>query len=319
MDWTGPLLGEPWDLGEPDPDKRAIIEFVAGCSVETVRKVGPRTRSDRDLLPPGTRVHIGSPPNLTLHDTVSAAKSLREEGFDPVPHIVAWRIDGPAHLEDHLSRLCGEADVREVLVIGADPCAAAEPLPSALELLRTGLFDSYGFARIGIAVYPDAHRFFPPRVLRDTVARYNAWARRSDAQHHFVTRTCLDAEAIFAWEEAARLAGSQLPVHVGLVGPTTPGTLLDLGLLFDIGTSVGELAHRGFGPLARAALTGPDRTVTTLARRRRERADCTFRRAHFVAFDGVRGAALWLDAVLRGAFDMREEGEGFAVRYHAAS
>lgn len=318
LDRTDPLASNPWERENTGADKNAVVELVLGFSVETLCRVHRGDGSDRDLLPPGTRVHVGPTANPTLWDIVSAARAYRREGFEPVPVIVARWFDRRTAVGDFLARLRGEADVREVAVIGADQRETTNPQRSALDALTTGLFDKYGVTRIGVAAYPDRDLPSASRRLEESVTRYNAWALCTDADIHFVTAPGTDVEAIVAWERSARRAGNRLPVRAGLVAPSALGPLPSLERICGVYPSRDNMDVRGAASLAGLAVTAPHRALTSLARHKRDDPGCTLQAPHFVTSEPLRGTALWLDAVLRGAFTLREQGGGFVVRLHAA-
>lgn len=316
--WIGSLLEAPCSQDAGDGDKAAVIDTLMGFSAGTACDIRAHGAADRELLPPGTRLHIAAIGHRTVSDTIQAAQRLRAEGFEPVPDIVARRFTRQAHLGDYLSRLRGEAGVGEVLILGGGGRNGSEPKVSALDIVRTGLFERHGIRRIGVAAHPTRRNAFLSTMVYSDVTELNAWARDSGSDIRFVTQPCVDADAILAWEEATRVISNRLPIDVGLIGPMAPGPLSSLEMMCGMGDGMGDGDGAASGTLARVALSAPSRMVATIARYRRENPGCLLRHAHLVAADGLRGTALWLDAVLRGAFSMHEDGGSFTVRYHTA-
>lgn len=306
------LAGEAQSCREAAPGRAAVIEFVTGCTVSCFGAIGAANRSDRELLPENTRVHIPALPARSLEETIAAAKTLRREGFEPVPDLVAAAIAGPARLGECLARLGGEADVREVLLIGAD---VRGPDMHVLALLRSGVFEACRVARIGIAAHPAGRLRHGDLAVHQGVAAYNQWAQRCAASVYFLTRPWPDPAALFAWEMAAQRAGNVLPVRVGIAAPGSPARLAGLERLCGLQDVPDEQAD----PVLRVALTGPNRMVAAMAQHRRAHPGCALAGAHFLASDGLRGTGLWLQAVLRGDFGLDETGMALAVYLNAAA
>jgi len=110
----------------------------------------------REHVPAGTCVYITWLTGTDFAPSVAAAAKLRAAGLEPVPHLAARAIRDKDTLDDMLVRLRGEADVRQVLVIGG---ALREP---------KGSFD---------ASIPGAP-FRPVGAPRDTTARSRGPPRR---------------------------------------------------------------------------------------------------------------------------------------------
>src|SRR5436190_22973779 len=101
-------------------NKQAIQNFVKNYSIETTVLQAERVERFDEILPRGTRLYIAHIPGTSFLDTVALARRLRREGMEPVPHLVARRIETVAALEDHLARLTGDAGVAQILVIAGD-------------------------------------------------------------------------------------------------------------------------------------------------------------------------------------------------------
>ncbi len=289
-----------------------------GFSVETLCRARHGDGADRDLLPPGTRVHVGPKANPAMDDIVSAALMYRREGFEPVPVIVAQWFGCRTGMDNFLARLREKADVREVVIVGAAEHEAKSSRWSALDALTTGLLDRYGLRRIGVAAYPRPECPSASRQPGESVARYNAWARCTDAEVHFVTPPNTDVDVLVEWERSVRRSGNLLPIRAGLAGPSAAGSLGNLERMCGIQPSHRDTDVFGDATLVRLALTAPYRALRTLARHKRAEPGCLFQAPHFITPEPLHDTALWLDVLLRGAFALGEEHGRFVVR-HAAS
>src|SRR5262249_48158877 len=96
--------------------KLSIQNLVRDYSIETTAVQAQRVNRFDDVVAPGTRVYIPHTPSTTFQDTVALADRLRKEGMEPIPHIVARRIESLSVLDEFLDRLAAEAGVAQVLV-----------------------------------------------------------------------------------------------------------------------------------------------------------------------------------------------------------
>src|SRR5215468_1337817 len=110
---------------------RAIQELVRNYSIETTVAQSQRVARFDEVVATGTRVYIPHTPRSTFRETVALAARLRREGMEPVPHLVARRIERLTALDDLLRRLAEEAGVAQVLVVAGDTATPAGELESA--------------------------------------------------------------------------------------------------------------------------------------------------------------------------------------------
>ena len=323
MDWTGSLQRRvATDETVRPKDIQPIVDVVSGASIGVFDGIGAEGRPDRDLLPPHTPVHVAALSGRTPSDMIDACRTLRAEGFEPVPDIVPRAFAGTAALLAHLDRLCRAAGIREVVLIGPPPGNArggsGDGTPEQ-ELLRTRLLDGFGIATVGIAAHPSLQSANDPGALNRAVDEFNRRALRADVHLYYLTRPATDLRTLFAWEAALRRAGNRLPVHVGIAGPADPCALPALERLCGFAPVSDGRKVEPADPMLRTALTAPNRHVAALARHRQRHPQSGLRRIHLVARDGLRGPALWLDAMLRGAVSLSPEGEDFTVDFHTAA
>jgi len=83
-------------------EKRQIQDFAKSYSIETTVKEARRVERFPDIVPKGTAIYIAHVPGTDLQETVDLAKRLRQEGMEPVPHVVARRIESMEQQEKFL-------------------------------------------------------------------------------------------------------------------------------------------------------------------------------------------------------------------------
>ena len=226
----------------------AARAMLNGYSIEVMPRTAAKVEDFGALLPPGTRVYIAHIEGTPIEDMVATAKRLRDEGFEPMPHFPARIIPDRATFDDWLTRYRAEADVREALVLAGSPRSPLGDFHSAMQLLESGLFDVHGLKRLHVAGHPEGNKDIDPdgsTKLVDEAARWKAdFARRTDADLAMVTQFAFDAKPVLAWARSMHAAGVDLPIHVGVAGPTKLNTLIKFAIACGVGPSLSVLKKR---------------------------------------------------------------------------
>jgi methylenetetrahydrofolate reductase (NADPH) len=293
--------------------KQQIVDFVAGFSVETTPGAAAKTPDYRDLLRPGALVAVTFLPGSDFADTVATAKRLRDEGFDPAPHLAARSIPSRAAFEDNLKRLEGEVGVNQVVTLGGAVTEPLGPFDSSMQLLETGLLDKHGIKTIGVAGHPEGSPDISETALKEALAWKNAFAQRSDASVYIATQFCFEAAPIIAWDKAIQSEGNRLPIHIGVPGLATLKTLINHARACGVGPSMRFLTRQARNMAKLMTVNAPDRLLLDIARYRASDPDCGIAKAHIYPLGGLRRSAAWTYAVADGAFTLRRDGKGFTV------
>ena len=119
-------------------NKLAIQNFVRNYSIEATVPQAERIERFADTVLSGTRIYIPHTPHTDFQEIVALAVRLRREGMEPVPHIVARRIESLSVMEDFIARLSGDGGVAQVLVVAGDLGTPAGQLNSGLQILESG-------------------------------------------------------------------------------------------------------------------------------------------------------------------------------------
>jgi methylenetetrahydrofolate reductase (NADPH) len=289
-------------------NKLAVQDFVKGYSIETTIREAARIERFADIVPLGTRLYIVHVPGAGLHDTVALARRLRTEGMEPVPHIVARRIESLPVLEDFLQRLKGEAAVRQVLVVAGDAASSANHLDSSLQILNSGLLEKYAIQIVGVAGYPEGHPRIGDAELRDALRRKNAYARKTGAHVYIVTQFTFAAQPIIAWESSHGADIGTLPITAGLPGLATARTLLKFALDCGVGPSLQAFSKHASSLTRLLTIAAPDTTIVELAGYKQRNPQTRITGVHFFPFGGFRPTAEWANNIVQGNFEFNEDG-----------
>lgn len=276
----------------------ATRNFIAGYSLEMTAKDSHALAQAEALIPAGTAISVTFLPGETLDARVTAATSIRQLGFVPVPHISARRIPSAETLKDYLSGLTRAAQVDRVFVIAGDPREAMGPYNDALALLQSGLLEENGIKKIGIAGYPEGH----PDISEDKL-----WRALHDKSRHIATlglpfelatQFAFDAGPILSWLERLRNEGIEARVRIGVPGPASVKTLLRFAAHCGVGASTKVLSKYGLSITKLLSSTGPDLLLKELE----SRLDPTVHgdvKIHFYPFGGFENTAQWVDRFSR--------------------
>jgi methylenetetrahydrofolate reductase (NADPH) len=289
--------------------QQCIAAFMARASFEATRPTLGDIEALRTSIAPKTPIYVSAVPKHPLAAQIDIAVALAAAGFEPVPHIAARRFASGAELDRHLGRLNDEAGVKRALVIGGDLAAPAGPFFAAIEVIESGLLQSRGIVEVGVAGYPDGHpRLGATELDRALAAKVEAAAETGLAVH-IVTQFGFSATAILNWIRRLREQGIDLPVRIGLAGPTTLSGLLRYARICGVAASAqGLMRHTGLAKQLFGMVT-PDSVLRPLAEATAGRTDVA---PHIFSFGGLAAAARWAAAGAAGRI-MLDRADGFTV------
>jgi len=298
--------------GLKDPSQN-VIDLLADFTAETTPFSAAKVDDFREILRPGTTVFITFLPGSDFEDTIAVAARLRKEGLNPVPHLAARSIPDAAFLDEGLRRLCGEADIDEVLTIAG---AVDQPLGAfsdSMQVLETGLLDKHEIKKVGVAGHPEGSPDMPDEAIAAALTWKNDFANRSGTDVYIVTQFCFEAKPIIAWDQAIRAAGNALPIRIGVPGLATIKTLLNYAKACGIGNSMMFLKKQARNVAKLMNVSAPDKLLVDLAKYKATDPDCGLIGCHMYPLGGVKKTAKWTYAVVDGEFSMNPKGDGFSL------
>src|SRR5499427_10330582 len=289
--------------------QQCIVAFTARASFETTRPTRGDIEALRATIAPKTPIYVSAVPAHPLAMQIDTATSLAAAGFEPVPHIAARRFASGAELDRHLGRLSDDAGVRRVLVIGGDFGSPAGPFHAAIEVIESGLLHARGIVEVGIAGYPDGHpRLGATELDRALAAKVEA-ATATGLLVHIVTQFGFSARTILSWIARLRDQGIDLPVRIGLAGPTTLSGLLRYARICGVTASAqGLMRHTGLAKQLFGMVT-PDTVVRALAEQAADLGDAA---PHVFSFGGLAAGCRWASAAAAARITL-DRADGFTV------
>jgi methylenetetrahydrofolate reductase (NADPH) len=241
----------------PAPAPGAAV-FTQRFSLEATRPSAAEIAALTGIVPPETPIYFSAVPTITRQEIVAAAVSLRKTGLEPIIHIAARRLASAAALQEMLSALRSEADVRQLLVIGGDVDAPGA-FSDALAIIQKGRLREAGIEEIGIGAYPEGHPRIPAGRLESGLDEKIAAATAHGLRVHIVSQFSFSPERILSWLRRVRAGGISKPIKIGMAGPTNVPALLRYAKRCGVAASLRGLVSGVASGLV--GHVGPDRII----------------------------------------------------------
>jgi methylenetetrahydrofolate reductase (NADPH) len=270
-----------------------VVTVLDDFSMEMTGKDVARLEAAAGVIPPGTRIHITFLENEDLGMRVDAAAAVRRLGLTPVPHISARRIASRAELEEFLSALRAVNASEYVFAVGGDQAVPLGPYEDSLALIESGVFWRYGVRHISIGGYPDGHPGIPSDVLWSALESKSAALAKLQLPGFVLTQVEFDVDRVLSWLAEVRQHGVELPVRVGVPGPTGIKGLLGFASRLGVTTSATIARKYGFSVTNLLGKAGPE----TFVRGLEEGLDPAKHGEvllHFYTFGGFKSTAEWI-------------------------
>ena len=276
----------------------ALAALLDGASIEVMPRTAARIDSFADILPAGARVYVAHIDGTPIDEMVATVRRLTEEGFSAMPHVPGRIIDSRATLETWLKRYREEAGAAEALVLAGGVPQAAGEFTSAIDLLKTGLFDQLGFTRLHVAGHPEGNRDIDPKGGTKNVDEALMWKQgfteQTDAEMAIATQFAFESGPVIAWAERLAGLGITLPIHLGVAGPTKLQTLIKFAIACGVGPSLGVLQKRALDLTKLLVPFAPTEMLAEIAAYKTTRPDSLLQRVHLFPLGGITASAEWL-------------------------
>ncbi|HEL4243082.1 methylenetetrahydrofolate reductase [Stenotrophomonas maltophilia] len=273
--------------------------FINRFSLEVSAKAMPALRAEADRIAPGTTISI---PYLASEDDdarLAATRTVRELGFEPMPHLSARRIGSRAALARFLERAASEAGVEKCLLIAGDLTTPAGPFADSISLIETGLLERSGIKVVGIGGHPEGHPAMTAEDRWRVLERKCQAIEAQDMAPLIITQFAFDADIVLAWLDALRTRGITVPVLVGVPGPASIARLARYAAMCGVGASASMLARYGISIGRLLGTAGPEVFVDRLL------SGLTDARGavgpHFFPFGGIAPSLDWIERYRRRA------------------
>ncbi len=271
-----------------------ICDLLRNGSIELSIADDGEIAAASPLMPRDRCVFVPSPPRRSLEANLEHVGALRGAGFDPVPHLAARKLESRQQLEHFLGRAVREHAVHRALLVGGDPPQPAGPYRNSAEVLQDGILADAGIREIVIAGYPEGHNRIPgPALLADLDLKVET-ALKQGMGVTIVTQFCFAPARILEYCAFLAQRVPEVPVYVGMAGPTDARRLLGYARHCGVSTSLLALGAMGVKAAGLMTHTDPLEQLITLARFCASRADGNVVGAHLFSFGGFAATAGWM-------------------------
>lgn len=287
-------------VAESSADRLAACtaELVVNGSLEMSPERSNEVAAVAALLPAGTRVYINHLPRHGLAQSLTALARVREAGLEPVPHIAARRIASRAELTTFLVKAVREAGVTKVLLIGGDDQQPLGPYADGIAVLTERILGDCGVREVGLPGYPEGHPRIPQTALDQALIDKLALAQAQGLGASIVTQFSFAPARIVEYcSELARKL-PDVPVHVGMAGPTDAVTLLRFAQRCGVSNSLRAMGAQGMGAVRLFMHTDPSEQLSALAQYCLRHDDCNVVGAHLFSFGAAAKSAAWMNRVI---------------------
>lgn len=279
-----PLIHPNWD--------KAPDGITDGYSLEMTAKDHASLHEAAPLIPAETPVSVTFLPGEAQEARVSAARAVRQLGFEPMPHFSARRILSEDDFEGYLKAVVDEAGVSRCFIVAGDPPEPQGPYFDTSALISTGAFERAGIKAIGVGGHPEGHPNMTTeqcwRVLDEKITDIEARGMAS----LMVTQFSFDPDAVLAWLKELRERGIDAPVRIGIPGPASIKSLLRFAARCGVGASASVMKKYGISITNLLGSAGPDKLVDAFAAQLGP--DHGRVRLHFYPFGGLTKTAEWI-------------------------
>ena len=292
-------------------EERAIVALARRASIEMTWRHASELPACRQLLAPGTCVFASHLPGQTWLQSIDTCAAIRQNGFEPVPHVPVRQLIDVAAFERLAADLAGQAGVRQVLLIAGDAPKPVGEFSTTLDALRTGVLAAHGIRSVFVAGHPEGHPSLTAEDLRRAERDKVEFAATHELELSFLTQFFFDAAPFLAWARGLRAQGVQTRLVAGLAGPARLTTLFKYAVRCGVGPSIRALGARPSSFARLAAERGPESIVRALARVHGA-GEIEPLGIHLFSFGGLAHTCAWLRAVADGRFAL-DEATGFSL------
>ena len=280
--------------------KKQTAAFLDVASIEVTAKQIDKLPILQQHLAKGTRVFIALLDAGDVEGQIAFAGALQQSGFQVIPHVPARFVRDE---EDLKTRLAGfvKNGVTQILALGGGAPQPIGKFDSAIQLMETGLFETHGITRIGIAGHPegspDITKIHGEAVLLKALKQKQAWLKEKNIEGFIATQFLFDAEPLAFWAKGLREAGIDLPLHVGIPGPASLKTLVRYAALCGVGHSARFIRKQALNITKLLTISEPTEFVEQLAKLHFEKPELKIAGPHLYPFGGFDKLFAWCDSL----------------------
>ena len=228
-------------------DTKVVTNSPTSFSIEVMPRTAKNIDNFRRILPKRTTVYVAHLEVTPIEEMFFTCKRLISEGMDPMPHIPARIIHNTGELEDWVKEYSSLGVDQSLLLAGNGKTPKGE-LFNSIQLLETGVFEKHAFKKIQIAGHPEGNKDIDKDgSLEKTINALKAkqkFGQNTKLQIGITTQFCFDPQPVIQWLEVLESEQIDLPISLGLAGPTRLQSLIKYAIMCGVGPSISVLKKR---------------------------------------------------------------------------
>lgn len=272
--------------------KEKASALLANSSYEVTPHATDAIGKSKDVLPKGSEVFCAHIPGTPYEGIVTECVRIREQGFEPVPHLVARNAPTPAEFEEFLKRLIGEAGVNRALCLAGDVDTPRGDWIQALDILGSGILQRNGITNVRISAYPEGIPKVPTPVLDQALRDKVKLCAETGLDATIVSQFAFEAEPVVNRIREIRGEGITNKMRVGICGPASVTNLLKYAVKCGVGNSLKALRRPEMLANLLTKMTAAD-IVNAVAADAEARGDDNIIGFHFFSFGGLFASVNW--------------------------
>ena len=228
-------------------DTKILTSDATTFSIEVMPRTAKKIDDFQRILPKKTTVYVAHLEDTPIEEMFVTCKRLISEGMVPMPHIPARIIHNTGELEDWVKEYSSLGVNQSLLLAGNGKNPKGE-LFNSIQMLETGIFEKHAFKKIQIAGHPEGNKDIDKDgTLGKTINALKAkqkFALKTKLKIGITTQFCFDLQPVIEWLKVLEREQIDLPISLGLAGPTRLQTLIKYAITCGVGPSISVLKNR---------------------------------------------------------------------------
>ncbi len=263
-------------------------------SIEVMPRTAKKIDDFRRILPKKTIVYVAHLEDTPIEEMFFTCKRLISEGMAPMPHIPARIIHNTGELEDWVKEYSSLGVNQSLLLAGNGKNPKGE-LFNSVQMLETGIFEKHAFKKIQIAGHPEGNIDIDKHgTLEKTINALKAkqkFALKTKLKIGITTQFCFDLRPVIEWLKVLEREQIDLPISLGLAGPTRLQTLIKYAIMCGVGPSISVLKKRAKDLTKLLLPFEPTEMVDTLNSHKKNKLFRNVHSLHFFPLGGIEASA----------------------------
>ena len=275
-------------------DTKTLTNDPTTYSIEVMPRTAKKVDDFRRILPKKTTVYVAHLEDTPVEEMFFTCKRLISEGMAPMPHIPARIIRNTGELEDWVKEYSSLGVNQSLLLAGNGKNPKGE-LFNSIQMLETGIFEKHAFKKIQIAGHPEGNKDIDKDgTLEKTVNALKAkqnFALKTKLKIGITTQFCFDLRPVIEWLKVLEREQIDLPISLGLAGPTRLQTLIKYAIMCGVGPSISVLKKRAKDLTKLLLPFEPTEMVDTLNSHKKNKLFRNVHSLHFFPLGGIEASA----------------------------